>query len=199
MPDGGANARPEFWDARYASGQTPWDFGGAPAALGRFLARTPSPGRVLIPGCGSGYEVRAFHEAGAEVVALDFSAGAVSRARSLLGPLARCVLHGDFFLHDFGEARFDLVYERTFLCALEPARRPSYARRMAEVLRPGGRLVGTFLYGREPEPPPYPMTREESGALLGGGFRLGREEAVGDSLPVFDGMEERWQEWVREA
>ena len=47
--------QPNFWTARYAAGKTPWDFGGVPSALKSFLERSSVPGRVLIPGCGSGY------------------------------------------------------------------------------------------------------------------------------------------------
>ena len=70
----------EFWDSRYRSGKTPWDYGGVPAALLNYL-QTAQPGRVLIPGCGSGYEVRAFHERGWDVLAIDYSPAAVERAR----------------------------------------------------------------------------------------------------------------------
>jgi protein-L-isoaspartate O-methyltransferase len=40
---------------------------------------------VLIPGCGSGYEVKAFHEVGHEVMAIEFSAPAIARAHEVLG------------------------------------------------------------------------------------------------------------------
>ncbi len=89
------SSRPEFWDVRYAAGDTPWDFHGVPAALKAFLKES-EPGSVLIPGCGAAYEVRAFHKAGWEVIAIDFSPVAVERARSELGALASCVVQGDF-------------------------------------------------------------------------------------------------------
>src|SRR5450759_3548093 len=117
--ESGNSSRPEFWDVRYTSGKTPWDFHGVPAALKTFL-KTSQPGNVLIPGCGTAYEVRAFHEAGWKVTAIDFSRVAVERARSELKTLARCVVHGGFFAYDFGSRHFDLIYERTFLCALPP-------------------------------------------------------------------------------
>ena len=106
------SSRPEFWDVRYAAGETPWDFHGVPAALKAFL-KTSQTGNVLIPGCGAGYEVRAFHEAGWKVTAIDFSPVAVERARSQLGALAKRVVQGDFFTHDFGSRHFDVIYERT--------------------------------------------------------------------------------------
>ena len=192
------SSRTQFWVKRWEVGKLPWDLGGIPPDLVSFLTRTQAaPCRVLVPGCGSGYEVRAFHEAGHEVMALDFSGPAVARAQEVLGPLGEKVVQGNFFKHDFGTRRFGLVYERGFLCSLPPARWPDYVSRMAELLTPGGRLVGLFLYGQEPEPPPFPLTEESAAALLGGSFRLlSSTESVGESVPVYRGME-RWQEWER--
>jgi len=65
---------PGFWDKRYANERMPWDFGDVPAALSEFVQRVP-PGKVLIPGCGTGYEVQAFARSGWTVDAVDFSAG----------------------------------------------------------------------------------------------------------------------------
>ena len=141
--------------------------------------------------------MRAFHEAGHEVTAIDFSGPAVAHAREVLGSLADRVIRGNFFNHDFGGQRFELIYERGFLCSLPPERWTEYASRMADLLIPGGRLVGLFLYGVEPEPPPYPLTDETAAALLGPWFRLAdTESAASDSVPVYQGME-RWQEWEK--
>ena len=188
------SSRPEFWDARYASGETPWDFHGVPAALKDFL-ETPQAGTVLIPGCGSGYEVRAFDDAGWEVTAIDFSSVAVERARSELGLLANRVVQADFFKHDFGSQRFDLIYERTFLCALPPDLWPVYVKRMRQLLVPNGKLAGIFLYGDQADPPPYPLTPAKATDLFGKNFSLIKTLPVTDSLPLFAGNE-RWQEWV---
>jgi SAM-dependent methyltransferase len=188
------SSRPEFWDVRYAAGETPWDLHGVPAALKAFLKTSP-PGSVLIPGCGAGYEVRAFHEAGWKVTAIDFSPVAVERARSTLGALASCVAQVDFFTHDFGGRRFDLIYERTFLCALPPRLWPTYVKRMTELLRPSGKLVGIFLYGDQAEPPPYPLSPEKARELFMEKFSLVKSSPVSDSLPIFAGNE-RWHEWA---
>ena len=191
----GDSTVPDFWSKRYAAGKTPWDLHGVPEALREFLARSSAPASVLIPGCGSGYELRAFHDAGCDVTALDFSPAAIEQAERVLGPLASKVHLGDFFLYDFGERRFDLIYERTFLCSMPPAQWQDYAARMAELLTPGGHLVGIFLYGQASDPPPFPMTDREAAALFGRHFELRGSEILHGSLPVFDGMEERWQEW----
>lgn len=143
---------PQFWSTRYAARRTPWDLHGVPEALRGFLARSRAPGSVLIPGCGSGYEVRAFHDAGFDVTALDFSPVAIERAQEVLGPLSSKVHLGDFFTHDFEDRRFDLIYERTFLCSMPSSRWRDYAARMSALLVPAGRLVGIFLYGKGSDP-----------------------------------------------
>ena len=190
------SSQTQFWNKRWDVGKMPWDLGGIPPTLVSFLQRAQAPSRVLIPGCGSGYEVRAFHEVGHDVTAIEFAAPAVARARALLGPLGDKVIPGNFFKHDFGDRRYGLIYERGFLCSLPPARWPDYASRMASLLSAGGRLVGLFLYGQEPEPPPFPLTEETAADLLGRRFRLLRTEAVAESVPVYQGME-RWQEWEK--
>jgi SAM-dependent methyltransferase len=160
--------------------------------------QTSQAGSVLIPGCGLAYEVRAFDEAGWKVTAIDFSPVAVKRARSQLGALADRVVEGDFFQHDFGSQRFDLIYERTFLCALHPDLWPDYVRRMTQLLQPNGKLAGIFLYGAIGEPPPYPLSPAKANELLGKNFTLINTLPVIDSLPLFAGNE-RWQEWVLNA
>ena len=189
------SSQPKFWDSRFAAGKTPWDCHGVPDKLNAYLSRT-KPGRTLIPGCGSAYEVAAFHAAGWSVTAIDFSPVAVERAKGLLGSLGESVVCGDFFKHPLDESSFDVIYERTFLCALPPTLWQDYAARMRQLIRPGGKLVGFFLYGEESEPPPYPLTTAQAGELFSRDFILTQDEPVTDSLPVFAGKE-RWQEWTR--
>lgn len=199
MDDPVDSDQPDFWSARYAAGKTPWDFGGVPEALTSFLARPAARRQVLIPGCGSGYEVQAFAAAGDDVTAIDFSPAALERAKRVLGVLAERVALGDFFTYDFGARRFDLIYERTFLCSMAPSRRPRYVDRAADLLSPGGSLIGLFLYGpASSSGPPFPLADGEAGELFKGRFELTRSEAVADSLPLFRGME-KWQEWRKIA
>jgi len=199
MDDSSDSNHPDFWTIRYTTGRTPWDLGGVPSALKSFLERSPGPGHVLIPGCGSGYEVKTFHAAGYEVAAIDFSPAAVEQAQRVLGPLADRVVLGDFFTYDFGPLHFDLIYERTFLCALTPSRWPLYASRMAELLAPGGKLIGIFLYGQRTfSGPPFPITEPEADQLFKKRFQLQHSEPVTDSLPLFRDRE-RWQEWLKIA
>ena len=53
------SSTPGFWDTRFRDGVTPWDAGGAPPRLVLWLEGKP-PCRVLVPGCGTGYEAKLF-------------------------------------------------------------------------------------------------------------------------------------------
>ena len=186
-------ARPEFWEKRFRPGFTPWDSGGIPLALESFLGREPRGARVLIPGCGSGYEVRAFAQAGFETLAIDFAPAAVERAQRTLGPLAHLVRLADFFEFDFGRS-FDLIYERAFLCALPRRLWPRYALRVSELLRSEGRLAGFFYFDDGERGPPFGLKVRELEALLSDRFERIADAEVGDSIPIFAGKE-RWQIW----
>jgi len=188
-------AQPEFWEKRFRENFTPWDAGRVPEALGQFLKTEPRGQRVLIPGCGSGYEVRAFAEAGFETLAIDFAPAAVERAQRTLGPLAHLVRLLDFFEFDFAQP-FDLIYERAFLCALPRRVWPAYAPRGAELLRPGGRLAGFFFFDEGERGPPFGLKGGELEALLGERLDRVTDAAVSDSIPIFAGKE-RWQVWAR--
>ena len=128
-----SHAEPTFWNVRYAAQQTPWDLGRVPPALERFLALNPGQGRrVLVPGCGTGHEIPAFVMAGYKVTAIDFSQEAIARARQRYASLpAVDFICGDFFTAPFGTEVFDLVYERTFLCAVPLDRRTDFVSLLA--------------------------------------------------------------------
>lgn len=191
------SAAPDFWNERYASGDTPWVLERIPHALDRFLRRT-KPGTVLIPGCGKDHQViEAFIAAGFDTTAIDFSPAAVEQGKAALGQLGDKLFVADFFQHNFAANNFDFIYERTFLCALSPTMRAQYVGRVAELLRPGGLLVGFFFFDEEdPDGPPFPLPRATATALFEKNFRLRQSEPVKDSLPIFAGREE-WQEWER--
>ena len=194
MSESSDSAVPAFWNQRYACGETPWTLHAIPATLRSFVKRTRPRGRVLIPGCGIDHDVlRFFQSAGFEVTAIDFSAVAVTQIKKALGNFDGKIIHGNFYKFDF-PSRFDLIYERTFLCALHPRRWPQYAKRVAQLLRPRGKLVGVFFYGTEPDPPPYPLSKTGAAEIFGKYFRLARDVKVSDSVAMFAGME-RWQEW----
>jgi SAM-dependent methyltransferase len=190
------SSRPDFWDTRFRGGVTPWDAAGVPERLSLFIKALNSGKRVLIPGCGTGYEVKAFADRGHDVLAIDFSDAAIEAAKAFLGSLASRVRKADFFA--FEAKPFDLVYERAFLCALPRNLWPQWAARMAELVRPGGELAGFFYIDDNQKGPPFGIAPHALKALLEKDFVLQEEEAVpaDQSIPVFKGKEV-WQVWKR--
>ena len=77
-------------------------------------------------------------------------------------------MNDDFFKDDFlsktNGGNFDLIFDYTFLCALPPEMRPSWAKRMSELLAPeGGRLVCLeWPLGKDPKTggPPHGLSSE---------------------------------------
>lgn len=184
---------PAFWSERFAHHFTPWDQGGVPAALCRFVATAPRRYRTLIPGCGTAHEVGFLSEAGWEVCAIDFSVQAVEAARRTLGRWGERVRQADFF--NFSPIHpVEFLYERAFLCALPPARRAAIVARWAELLPPGGLLAGFFYFDDTPKGPPFGIAPAELDALLTPYFERIEDWPVDDSIPIFAGKE-RWQVW----
>lgn len=188
-------ATPAFWTERFEQSFIPWDRGGVPAALRRFVAQMPTPRVTLIPGCGTGYEAAYLSEAGWDVTAIDFSPAAVAAARAELGQWAPRVIEADFF-HFVPASPLDLIYERAFLCALPRRLWPDVAARWAQLLPPDGLLAGFFFFDDAVKGPPFGITPEELDALLAPYFERVEDMPVTDSNAVFAGKE-RWQIWRR--
>ena len=70
------------WDKAYDIGETPWDKGYASPALNAFLESYPLTGSVLVPGCGTGHDVRLLAAQGTEVVGIDIAPSAIRKAKA---------------------------------------------------------------------------------------------------------------------
>lgn len=171
---------PTDWEARYQIGDTPWDKGAPSPGLVDFLIEHPMLGRVLVPGCGLGYDVREIASRGAEVVGLDISLTAIAKAAAVPHVRNEQYLVGDLFEAppDFLNA-FDWVCEHTCFCAIDPEFRIRYARSVFDALKPGGRFLAIFYMNPDVEPgetgPPFGVTRQELDTLFNRGFTLLRE------------------------
>ncbi len=165
------------WESCYQRGETPWDKGSASPGLIDFLACRQVTGRVLVPGCGLGHDVRALSAAGARVVGLDIAPTAVDVARRVVPVGEESYEQGDL-LQLAPELRggFDWVWEHTCFCAIEPSLREAYVGAVASALRPGGRLLAVFYldpgHGRGEDGPPFGVSPAELDWFFGGRFHL---------------------------
>lgn len=156
----------DFWEVRYKHDVTPWDRGRtSPALMGWLDQPGMNPCRILVPGCGRGYEVAELAGRGFDVVGLDISPYAIDTLRKGLDHrgLSAELIVGDV-LKWTPEVPFDAVYEQTCLCALLPSQWPAYARQLARWLRPGGRLYALFMQTGKQGGPPFdcPVEKMES-------------------------------------
>lgn len=166
----GADAdRSPDWEARWQTGDTPWEKGAPAPPLLEWLTRNKIRGHVLVPGCGSGHDVRALARAGAEPIGLDLSPSAINIADSFprVGP-ERYRLANFLELPPEMVGAFDWVFEHTCFCAIDPNRRRAYADSAAAALKPGGRLLAIFYLdpAHDGGGPPYGVTSEELDALF---------------------------------
>jgi len=164
------------WESAYADGDTPWDKGYAAPPLREYLeGRGAIRGRVLVPGCGTGHDVRLLAGMGAaEVVGLDLAPRALREAGRFPRAGGERYEAGDFLdLPEHLRGSFDWVVEHTCLCAINPSGRERYARSVAQALRPGGRLLAV-LFRAVPdfdgEGPPFPISGAEIEGLFGETF-----------------------------
>lgn len=179
------------WNRRYEEGDTPWDKGAPHPALAHEVARGFLSGRVLVPGCGSGHDVRALAAQGLSVTGLDIAPLALEAALSRRPIGGETYELGDLFsLAPHLRGAFDGVFEHTCFCAIDPAQRSAYVDAVAEALKPGGRLLAVFYLdpGRDGDGPPFGCTPGEIDALFGGRFRLLSEHR---DIPTFDEREGR--------
>ena len=167
--------------------------------------------RALVPGCGRGYDVLLLASLGYDAYGLDASTTAIDAAQQVqqtvqddarytpLDPQtgrgeAKFLLQ-DFFKDDFladtHGGDFDLVFDYTFLCALPPELRPSWSRRMSQLLAPTGHLICLeWPLGKDPATggPPHGLTSDLYVRLFN---QPGREIKYDASGKVAEGNDDR--------
>lgn len=163
------------WNRAYIDGECPWDKGQAAPPLAAYLSKHSIRGRILVPGCGLGHDVRLLAMQGADVTGLDIAPRAIEMAKSRPEiPQARFQI-GDFLQLSLAAAvRYDWVFEHTCLCALEPVQRGEYVEALCRVLRPGGHFLAIFYVNVDSYDglgPPHPITESEIDVLFGSRFK----------------------------
>jgi methyl halide transferase len=183
-----------YWSERYRLGQTAWDLGSAtPVFAGLLHARRFPPGRMLVPGCGSGHDAVAFAAAGFDVVAMDIAPEAIDRAQTLARSrhVPVTFMTADIFTLDRShDAAFDYVLEYVTWCAIEPSRLPEYASVIGRVLKPGGLLIALlFPVEQRTGGPPFAVDLDEVETLLAPAFRNTVREYSSDTISPRRGRE----------
>lgn len=183
------------WRQAWKDGVTPWDAGVSPPALVSLLERgVVPPGRIFVPGCGTGYDLATLARADREVVGLDLSELARNAFIASNGDLPGTVDYevGDFFSYAPGEP-FDFVWDYTFFCALDPDERGAWGEAMGRLLAPGG-VLATLLFPYE-DPisprhgPPWPINERLVQKVVEPAFELLEVVGAEASHPGREGKE----------
>lgn len=147
----------KFWDDRYREHTTGWDIGYPSTPLKEYIDQlTDKNIRILIPGCGNGYEAEYLMQQGFQhLTVIDISSVLTTQLAERLKAYAGKELNiitGDFFEH---AGQYDLLLEQTFFCVFPPAMRPKYAEKVKELLAPGGTIAGVLFNRDFDAAPPY--------------------------------------------
>jgi SAM-dependent methyltransferase len=179
------------WEARYQSGNMPWEKGEASPGLVDFLAANPglARGTVCVPGCGTGHDARVWSRAGFEVTGYDLAPSAVrlARERTAAAGLKAQFAQGDFPA-DEPPRQFDWLFEHTLFCAIDPAGRERYVSAALRWLKPGGNYLAVNYMIPDKDGPPFGTTRAELLERFSPHFDLLREW-VPRSYPNRTGLE----------
>ena len=159
--------KPSFWEERYKKNQTNWDTKSANPVFAELIDDNnfTNKGKILIVGCGKGYDAVLAAEKGYDVTAIDFSLTAVEYAEQLAiqKELNIKFLIEDIFTlnKDYVES-FDIVYEYATYCAINPERRKEFAIKISSLIKKGGRLIAIlFPVDKRDGGPPFSVDIQE--------------------------------------
>ncbi len=139
-----------WWEARYLSGDCPWDTGIVPPEVEALIASgRVAPGWALDLGCGSGVSSRYLAQHGFCVVGVDLAQSALVQAQraATAASLPAFFCRGD--VADLGFLRVRATFALDIGCfhGVPVDRRPAYVATLAEHLVPGAAYL---LYAFEP-------------------------------------------------
>lgn len=179
-----------FWKNRYQQNQTGWDLGQPSQPLMELMKSCSDFGaKILIPGCGNGYEAAALWELGFKHIwMVDIAEEAIESMRNRMPQFPHNQLVcADFF--KWNEQHFDVVLEQTFFCAIDPQLRQSYADEMSRKIKSGGMLMGVFFNRTFDGGPPFGGNEKEYEAYFSPYFDFILWEECPCSVPPRAGTE----------
>lgn len=171
----------EYWSTRYLENKTGWDIGYSSTPLAEYISQLKDKAiSIMIPGCGNAYEAEVLLKDGFEhVTLLDISPVLTEQLKQKFEKQPLQIINADFFDHS-GE--YDLIFEQTFFCALDPLQRKDYVEKMYSLLKPGGKLAGVLFNRQFDGGPPFGGTKEEYELLFGKNFNIKKMELCYNSI-----------------
>ena len=167
------------WDQSYQNNETPWERSEPAPPLVEYLKSHSISGRVLVPGCGLGHDVRLVASMGCDALGVDLSETALNRARAYKDPEQGSVSYQLADMLDANNgirgASFDYVFEHTCFCAIDPGLRKDYVNAVQRHLKPRGYFLAIlFTNLDDPEGPPFATSHAEVENLYSPVFEIVR-------------------------
>lgn len=179
-----------YWTTRYINNQLGWDIGYPSPAITQFMDKIEDKEvRILIPGCGNAYEAAYLWNNGFKnVYLLDYSPIPIQKFSEKNPDFPKNqLLNIDFFE---AKGKYDFIIEQTFFCALNLELRQNYAKKMLELLKPNGHLIGVlFNIPLNDDRPPFGGNQEEYKQLFSDYFDIQKMETAYNSIPERKGNE----------
>lgn len=166
-----------FWSQIYKDTEHKpgWDLNGPSPVLKHIIPQLKIPkGRILVVGCGHGHDAYDLSERGHVVTAVDFSEEAIREAKKLYpeGPNLKFIQADVFNLSEKYFGYFDLVFEHTLFCAIDPTKRNDLVKIYKTMLADQGHLLGIFFTIDNYVRPPFGATEWELRERLKKNFQL---------------------------
>lgn len=148
--------------------RTPWDTGITPPEVVQYVRQRP-PGRAIDLGCGTGTNALYLAKHGWEVVGVDFSKQAINAARrkSRSSQMTVEFRQADVTRLEGIQGPFDLVLDIGCFHSLPVDRRRPYARRVTQLVAPGGTYLLYAWLPSEGDPANSHPSQDEVKSLLG--------------------------------
>lgn len=148
----------DYWTGVYQTEVNPgWNLGEATPILHSKLPQLKLPkSKIIVLGSGEGHDAAFFAEMGHSVTAVDFSEEAISRSKKNYASFKINWVQSDIFNlpKEFSNS-FDLVFEHTCFCAINPTLRGNLTQIWSRLLQPGGHFMGIFFAMEKKEGPPF--------------------------------------------
>ena len=177
----------KFWDKYYQTNHTPWDMGFVSPPLKAYIDQlTDKTKNILIPGAGNSYEAEYLWESGFKNLdVLDIAHTPLLNLKKRLPSFPKDHLINEDFFNQKRE--YDLIFEQTFFCSIDPSKREAYSQQIMKLLKPDGKLVGvffTFPLDLNQSAPPFGGSIDEYENLFSKYLKILRMETSRNSHPA---------------
>lgn len=182
----------DFWTQKYLTNEDRWDLGAPAEGLVTLLPKLKLPSsRILVLGGGGGHDAAHFAVLGHHVTLVDLSSEAILRAQRQYGHLANIhfIVADLFELPNSLYGQFDLIFEHTCYCAIDPTKRKDLVRQWRRLLSDAGYLLGVFFAMPTRTGPPFGGSEWELHQRLDKDFRTLIWQRFRQSIPPRLGRE----------